>query len=155
MNSFAKMIEHRKFTLLLLSLVFVQLLPVVQGKPNNRIADVMWGLVMLAAVNAVAENRRRALLFATIAIVALGGRVVSIFGPREVVVAVTTGAPRCAPRLQRSNLGSRIPRAASGRQCQALLLQPDLCGQHRSSRTIRLSDAIRPQALLDQSGSPV
>ena len=92
MNSFANFIERHKFTLLLLLLVFVQIVPVVQGTPNEGLAGVMWGLVMLAAINAVAETRRRALLFAAIAIVTFGGRIASAFGPREaVVVSVEAG----------------------------------------------------------------
>ncbi len=86
MNSFSSFIERRKFMLLLLSLVFVQIVPVVQGTPNLGLAGVMWGLVMLAAVNAVSESRRRALLFAAIAIVIFGGRLASAYGPRETIV---------------------------------------------------------------------
>ncbi len=89
MNPFMEIIERRKFMLLLLSLVFVQIVPVVQGTPDEGLAGVMWGLVMLAAVNAVSENRRRALLFAAIAIVAFGGRIASAFGPQEAVEAGT------------------------------------------------------------------
>lgn len=86
MSSFVNFIEHRKFLLLLLSLVFVQIVPVVQGTPGAGLAGVMWGLVMLAAVNAVAETRQRALLFAAVAIVASGGRIASAVGPEGVIV---------------------------------------------------------------------
>lgn len=85
MSSFANFIERRKFMLLLLSLVFVQIMPVVQGTPDEGRAGIMWGLVMLAAVNAVAETRRRALLFAAVAIMTLGGRIASAVGTQEAI----------------------------------------------------------------------
>lgn len=74
-------IENRKFTILLLSLIVVQLLPVLRGEPNYQTAGFLWGLVLLAAVHAATGNRRVTIAFGAMAVFAFSGRMAAIFAP--------------------------------------------------------------------------
>lgn len=74
-------IENRKFTVLLLSLVAVQLLPVIRGEPNYKTSGFLWGLVLLAAVHAAIGNRRVTIAFGIMAVFAFSGRMAAIFAP--------------------------------------------------------------------------
>lgn len=78
--------ERRRFSLLLATLFLVQLMPVLRGGPNDQLATAMWGLVLVAAVHAVASTRRITVMFVVLAIFSFGGRVFSAFIPMSVLV---------------------------------------------------------------------
>lgn len=72
-------LRRRKFAILLLSLILVQLLPVLSGSPNRRLTGLSWGLVLAAAVHAASGRRRFTLLFSVIALAGFSGRMGTIF----------------------------------------------------------------------------
>ena len=76
---FAERFERRKFTLLLVSLVFVQLVPVISGSPDGAALGFPWGLVLLTAVYAASGNRRVTLIFGAVAVLGFSGRVATVF----------------------------------------------------------------------------
>jgi uncharacterized membrane protein YadS len=74
-------IANSKFTILLLSLIAVQLLPVIRGEVNYQTAGLLWGLVLLAAVHAATGDRRVTIAFGIMAVFAFSGRMAAIFAP--------------------------------------------------------------------------
>jgi len=74
-------IEERKFTLLLLALCVMILLPALRGEPSEDASGLLWGVVLLAAVYAAAGRGRVTLIFAGVAIIVFGGRLCALFGP--------------------------------------------------------------------------
>jgi hypothetical protein len=74
-------IENRKFTILLLSLIAVQLLPVIRGVQDYNAAGLLWGLVLLAAVHAATGDRRVTIAFGAMAVFSFSGRIAAIFAP--------------------------------------------------------------------------
>lgn len=76
-------LEARKFAILLVAIAAVLVVPLLIGEPGDRTSSALWGLVLLAAVNAASQNRRATLLFATVAVVVFGGRLATILAPTD------------------------------------------------------------------------
>ncbi len=90
-DSFRHRIEQRKFTLLLVSLVGVQMLPVLGGDQGGEFASLLWGVVLLAAVHAAAGKRRVTIIFAALAVIVFGGRLFVVFGAADYAPPVDAG----------------------------------------------------------------
>jgi hypothetical protein len=82
--------QRRKFTILLLSLLAMALLPLLVAdtaepgglvRPDDNLVSLLLGGVLIAAVNAVSERPRRGVVLAIAALVVFGGRIASVFGP--------------------------------------------------------------------------
>ena len=80
---------QRKFTLLVVSILAMALVPLLVGEraqpqglvgPDERLIGLLSGVVLVAAVHAVADRRRKVLVLATAALVVFGGRLASMFG---------------------------------------------------------------------------
>jgi len=92
LETLRQQLERRKFTVLLLSILVMTLLPLLSAgpettgglvRPDDRLNGLLWGVVLLAAVHAVADKPRKALLFSVAALVVFGGRLASVFGPNS------------------------------------------------------------------------
>jgi hypothetical protein len=88
---FRELVEQKKFAILLLSLVGVQLLPLVGGDIQSRFAGLFWGIVLLAAVNAASGQRHVTVIFASVGVVVFVGRLFSAFAGPSYQRPVTTG----------------------------------------------------------------
>lgn len=81
----------RKFTILLIALLLITLVPLLSAdgadprgavEAGNRIHGLLWAFMLLAAVHAVADRSRTAVIFSVAALIVFSGRIASVFGPR-------------------------------------------------------------------------
>ncbi|MGD8329068.1 MAG: potassium channel family protein [Acidobacteriota bacterium] len=75
-------LAQRKYAILLVALLVMILVPVIRGEPAEGGSDALWGLVLIAGVQAAARGRGVVILLVTVGSVALAGRLLATFGPR-------------------------------------------------------------------------
>ncbi len=80
-SNFTARFERHKFGMLLAALTLVQLVPVIQGEPNDELWGFLWGIVLFTAVYAAAENRRITVILGTVAILVFSGRIANALAP--------------------------------------------------------------------------
>ena len=88
---YAEKIAEIKYTLLLVSLFVVQLIPVILGTPDHAGSNYLWGAVLLAAVYAASGNRRFTLFLGFFAALGFGGRIAALFAPGGIHDPVEAG----------------------------------------------------------------
>lgn len=76
------LLERRKHTLLLVALLAMILTPVFRGAPAEGSSGLLLTLVLIAAVHTAAGRRGAVILFGTVGLIGLAGRLVSTFGPQ-------------------------------------------------------------------------
>ena len=75
-------LQHRKFSILLLSLLSMVVVPALRGRDDDMLSGLLVGIVLVAAVHAVSERPRVTVIFTAVAIVVFSGRLASLFGDR-------------------------------------------------------------------------
>ncbi len=80
-SEWRKRIRKQQFTLLLLALLFMILLPTLRDDPETGSAGLLWGIVLVAAVYAAAGSGRFTVVFVGVAVVVFGGRLGTLFAP--------------------------------------------------------------------------
>jgi hypothetical protein len=75
-------LQRHKYTLLLVTLLLMILVPVIRGAPQEGTSELTAALVLLAAVHATAGRRSVVIVLGTIGVVSLVSRLWSAFGPQ-------------------------------------------------------------------------
>ena len=81
-ESFSEKLKRRKFTVLLVALALLNLIPVISENPRDvRGYSLLWVIVLVAAVHAAAGNRRVTITLALLGIFGYGFRLYTLFMP--------------------------------------------------------------------------
>jgi len=75
-------IERRRFTILLVAILAMSVVPLVRGETGGWGSGLLVGFVLLAAVHANSRKPRTTLIFTVLAVIVFGGRLGTLFGPR-------------------------------------------------------------------------